>query len=477
MRVFALILVVAAGTLLLTSGSAQDGGSQPGKQEGQKPADKVAELQRERIATLKTMAEVEASLYKSGKTAPDAALEARVLVCEAEFDAAEQGADRVTALKGLIAVLTELEETAKASKVAAEGTEAAVLKVKARRLAAEIRLERLQAKQGGQAKNVEREHGKAVVTSLAAKDVVVAEQFTCQIRAQRHIDVRSLQKGYLEEVHVKEGQAVKQGDVMFKMMPLLYAARLEAELAEVEMAMLNLKSSEKLFQKNFLSEDELALSKAKLAGAQAKAKLAQAELELTIIRAPFDGIVDRLQQQQGSLVTESDALTTLSDNSVMWVYFGVPEANYLEYMARPAKDQEVAVELALASGRKFSQPGEIAAIEAQFDAATGTIPFRADFSNPDGLLRHGMTGTVLLRRTLKGAIVVPRRATFEVLGKLCVYVVDKENVPHQREIAIQREVPEGFVVQQGLDANDRIVLEGVRQIHDGEKLEHELRQP
>jgi membrane fusion protein (multidrug efflux system) len=88
-----------------------------------------------------------------------------------------------------------------------------------------------------------------------------------------------------------------------------------------------------------------------------------------------------------------------------------------------------------------------------------------------------MTGTVLLPRTLKNTIVVPRRATFEVLGKRCVYVVDKENVPHQREITIQRELPEGFVVQQGLDANDRIVLEGVRQIHDGEKLEYELRQP
>ena len=84
-----------------------------------------------------------------------------------------------------------------------------------------------------------------------------------------------------------------------------------------------------------VSQNEVALFEAKLAKAQAKAKLAEAELNFTKVKAPFDGIVDRLHEQQGSLIKEGDILTTLSDNSVMWVYFNVPEARYLEYMASP----------------------------------------------------------------------------------------------------------------------------------------------
>ena len=88
----------------------------------------------------------------------------------------------------------------------------------------------------------------------------------------------------------------------------------------------------------------------------------------------------------------------------------------------------------LANGNKFQQIGKIGAIEAEFNNETGNIPFRADFPNPDGLLRHGQTGTVLIRRVLKDAIVIPQRATFEVLDKRYVYVVDKDDVVHQREI-------------------------------------------
>ena len=216
---------------------------------------------------------------------------------------------------------------------------------------------------------------------------------------------------------------------------------------------------------------------AKLAKAQAKAKLAEAELNFTNVKAPFDGIIDRLHEQQGSLVKEGDILTTLSDNSVMWVYFNVPEARYLEYMADLDQDKEdQQIELVLANGSKFQQTGKIGAIEAKFNNETGNIPFRADFPNPDGLLRHGQTGTVLIHRVLKNAIVIPQRATFEILDKRYVYVVGKDDVVHQREIVVQNELEDIFVIKSGLDVNDKIVLEGVRQVRDGEKVEYEFRQ-
>jgi membrane fusion protein, multidrug efflux system len=322
------------------------------------------------------------------------------------------------------------------------------------------------------------EHHKMVVTSPQAKYVTITRQYVCQIHSQRHIKVRALQNGYLEQIPIKEGQAVKQGEVMFKIVPTLYEARLDAELAEAQLAQLEFNNTKKLFEDKVVSQNEVLLLQAKLAKAQAKAKLSQAELNFATVRAPFDGIVDRLHEQQGSLIKEGDILTTLSDNSLMWVYFNVPEARYLEYMAHLGQDKEdPRIELVLANGSTFQHGGKIGAIEAKFNNETGNIPFRADFPNPDGLLRHGQTGNVLIHRTLNNALVIPQRATFENLDKRYVYVVGKDDVVHQREIVIQNELDDIFVIKTGLDVNDKIVLEGVRQVHDGEKVEFEFRPP
>jgi membrane fusion protein (multidrug efflux system) len=131
----------------------------------------------------------------------------------------------------------------------------------------------------------------------------------------------------------------------------------------------------------------------------------------------------------------------------------------------------------LANGSKFDQVGKIGAIEADFNNTNGNIPFRADFPNPNRLLRHGQTGTVLLSRVQHGAIVIPQRATFEVLQKRYVYVIDEDNVAHQREIEIQNELDDVFVIEKGLGTDDKIVLEGIRQVRDGDTVKCEDEQP
>jgi membrane fusion protein, multidrug efflux system len=188
-------------------------------------------------------------------------------------------------------------------------------------------------------------------------------------------------------------------------------------------------------------------------------------------QAPFDGLVGRFPCQRGSLVLKGETLTTLSDNSLMWVYFNVPEARYLEYMADVSQNKEdPKIELVLANGNKFQHVGKIGAIAAEFNTDTGDIAFRTDFPNPDRLLRHGQTGTVLINRVLKDAIVIPQRATFEILDKRYVYVVDMDHVAHQREIVIQNETEDLFVVKKGVGVGDKIVLEGVRLVRDGDKV-------
>lgn len=322
------------------------------------------------------------------------------------------------------------------------------------------------------------EHHKIVATSPQVTPVTITERYVCQIHSQRHIKVRALETGYLEAIPVKEGQAVKEHDVLFRVRPILYQTRYDAESAEANLKQLKLGYTKKLYQDKVVSKNEVALQEAELAKAQAKAEQAKAELDFATVKAPFDGIVDRLHHQQGSLVQQEEVLTTLSDNSVMWVYFNVPEARYLEYMADLKQHKgDLQIELLLANGEKFDQPGKIGAIEADFNNQTGNIPFRADFPNPDRLLRNGQTGTILIHHVLNDALVIPQRATFEILDKRYVFVVDKDEVAHQREIEVENELDDIFVVKSGVGADDKIVLEGIRQVRDGDKVEYEDRRP
>ena len=170
----------------------------------------------------------------------------------------------------------------------------------------------------------DQEHRKIVLTSPKAMDVAITQRYVCQIHSRRHIDVCALENGYLSEIKVKEGQAVKKGDLMFKIVPTLNKAKLDAESANVI--------------------------------------------------APFDGIVDRLHEQLGSLIKEGDILTTLSDNSVMWVYFNVPEKQYLEYMANRKQHEEDKIELVLANQTSSRSPARSVRSRANSTMRPGTSP-------------------------------------------------------------------------------------------------------
>ncbi|WP_404307159.1 efflux RND transporter periplasmic adaptor subunit [Neorhodopirellula lusitana] len=321
---------------------------------------------------------------------------------------------------------------------------------------------------------------KILVTSAVAKDVISTQRYVCQIHSRRHIEVRALEGGYLEAIPINEGQSVRQGDLMFKILPVLYQARLNSDLAEASLAQIEFDNTKKLFDQNIVSQQEVALAQAKLTKAEAKVQLAKAERDFADVRAPFNGIVDRLMNQQGSLIEEGDILTTLSDNEVMWVYFNVPEARYLEYKAAMDENtggEDLGVELILANHQKFPVPGQISAIEADFNNETGNIAFRSDFANPRGLLRHGQTGTVLLNHLLKDAVVIPQRATYEILDKRYAFVVDADNVIHQREIKLETELDDIFVIREGLQPGERIVLEGIRQVRDGDQVVYEFKDP
>ena len=319
---------------------------------------------------------------------------------------------------------------------------------------------------------------KLVATSPLQKDTTVTKQYVAQIHSVQRIELRALEKGYLEKIYVDEGQHVRQGQLMFQIKPTVYQAELKKSQAEANYVGLEYQNTKKLADKNIVSGSELAMAQAKYDKANADVSLAQTHLQFTTVRAPFSGIMDHFQGRLGSLVDEGDLLTTLSDNSKMWVYFNVPEAEYLAYEAHAkASDSAQKVKLMMANNEVFNQPGLVQTIEADFNNETGNIAFRATFPNPNGLLRNGETGSVLMTVPLKNALIIPQKATFEILEKKYVFVVDKKNVVHQQEIGIASEMPDLYVIKSGITGTDRILLEGLRKVKDGDKVSYEYKAP
>ena len=318
---------------------------------------------------------------------------------------------------------------------------------------------------------------KFLVTSPLRMDTSTTKEYVCQIRAISHIEIMALERGYLQNIYVDEGQRVKKGQLMFQIMPMLYQAEMQKAQAEANFVEIEYLNTKALADSNVVSKNELALAKAKFDKAKAEVALAQAHLGFTQIKAPFDGIMDRFHVRLGSLVDEGELLTSLSDNSKMWVYFNVPEAEYLEYETVIKRDSLVHVNLLMANGKLFKYHGVIETIEADFNNETGNIAFRATFPNPKGLLRHGETGTVLMNVPLKEALLIPQKSTFEVLDKRYVFVIDKDNIVRSRHITISAELPHIYAVNGGLEETDKILLEGLRLVHEGEKINFEFVKP
>ena len=316
--------------------------------------------------------------------------------------------------------------------------------------------------------------GRYPVTTPLVTDTMVQRAYVCQIHSEQHIELRALEEGYLQEILVDEGTHVKEGQLMFRIQPVLYQAEVDKAKAEVEFSQIEYDNTKALADSNVVSPNELAMAKAKLAKAKAKLATEQAHLGFTEIRAPFSGIMGRLHVRKGSMVDDGDLLTELSDNSAMWVYFNVPEAEYLAYQKSALAGQGTKVKLMLADTEIFDQPGEITAIESDFDNKTGNIAFRATFPNPNGLLRHGQTGNILMASHLKDVLLVPQKATFEILDHRYVYVIGKDGIAHATRVEVGAELQHLFVVTDGLKKDDRFLLEGLRKVKDKDKVDYEF---
>jgi membrane fusion protein (multidrug efflux system) len=321
------------------------------------------------------------------------------------------------------------------------------------------------------------EAGKFTVTNPVKIDTSFTKQYVSQIRSVRNIEIRAQEKGYLQNIYVDEGQFVKAGQLLFRIMPKMYEAELLKAKAEAKGAEIELQNAKTLADKNIVSKNEQALAQAKLEQARAEVALAKLHLSFTEIRAPFDGTIDRIPKKLGSLIDEGELLTSLSDNSKMFAYFNVSEPEYLEYQSNVKDRGSSNVSLLLANGQPLKYKGKVEVIESEFDNETGNIAFRASFPNSDKLLRNGETGKVLMTAPIRNALIIPQKATYEIQDKKYVFVVEKNNLIKSVEITVKGEMPDLYVVNSGITAADKILLDGLQKANDNDKIKYDYLDP
>lgn len=320
------------------------------------------------------------------------------------------------------------------------------------------------------------------VIQVIQKDITTNLEYVADIQAVKNVELRARVEGYLDQILVDEGNAVRKGQVLFKINDEEYKAalnkakaNLKVAQAEVNSAQIELDRVKLLVDKNVVAKTELDLAKAKLSIAEANVEQALAEeshaairLSNTEIKSPFDGTIDRIPFKIGSLIREGDLLTTLSDINSMYVYFNVSEVEYLEYF-KSNKDDSLfnqKVELVLADGSVYPCKGKIETMGSEFEPTTGAISLRAVFSNKENLLKHGSTGKIRLKETIKNALLVPQRSTLEIQDKLFVMVVENNMTKLKSFEPLQR-YGHFYIVKSGLTENDVIVYEGIQNLQEG----------
>ncbi|WAK00460.1 efflux RND transporter periplasmic adaptor subunit [Methylobacter sp. YRD-M1] len=321
-----------------------------------------------------------------------------------------------------------------------------------------------------------------VVTPLL-RDTTYSSEYVADIQSVKYVEVRSKVKGYIEKIYVDEGQSVKKGQLLFTLSPLEFEKELQKADAVYKNAIADLKAAEveltnvrRLLEKNIVSKAELAVTKAKVDALKADVEEALAnkeqvalQLSFSRIKAPYDGIINRIPNKVGSLIAEGDMLTSISDNRDVFAYFNLSEIDYLNYIT--AGEQEAkTVSLKLANNVLYGYEGKIEMIESEFDRSTGNIAFRARFPNPDAILKHGASGKIVVNKELKNALQIPQKSTFEIQDKLYVFVVNQEGVLQQRNIIPKMRFPDFYVVESGLSKDEKILFEGAETMRDGNKI-------
>jgi len=327
------------------------------------------------------------------------------------------------------------------------------------------------------------------VRTIGVQSAELQTTYPATIKGVQDVEIRPKVSGFITKLCVKEGQAVKAGQLLFVIDNVTYAAAVRQAKAAVNSAKAQLNTARltynnnmKLFKNNVIGSYELQSAKnnmeaaaAALAQAEASYVSAKENLSFCYVTSPASGVIGDLPYRVGALVSASSQqpLTTVSNISTMQVYFSMTEKELLD-MTKTAgglhaaiKDYP-AVKLQLADGTIYNQPGRVATVSGVIDPTTGSVSMRADFPNPQHLLKSGGSGSIVVPHVSSSAIVIPQDAVAQVQDKHFVYVVGKNNKVKYTAVTIDpKDDGKTYIITSGLKAGDRIVVNGISSLTDG----------
>ena len=314
------------------------------------------------------------------------------------------------------------------------------------------------------------------VQTVTRQDAVVNEEYTANLEGQQNVEIRPKVNGFIQKIYVDEGQEVKKGQLLFKLETQTLNQDAAAAKAAVNAAQVEVDRLKPLVDRKIISNVQLETAKAGLAQAKAAYGSVAASISYGTITSPVNGVVGALPFKEGALVssTMEQPLTTVSDTRVMRAYFAMNEKQMLTFTKTfPGASLEAklkntpAVSLVLVDGSEYAQKGRLQAVQGLVNATTGTTQFRAEFANPQAILRSGSNGVVRIPVQHDNAIVVPQNAVFDMQGKQMIYVVGKDNTVKSKVLTIATTSGKNFIVSEGLEEGEVIVVEGASKLKDG----------
>ncbi|MGI9531735.1 efflux RND transporter periplasmic adaptor subunit [Lutimonas sp.] len=342
------------------------------------------------------------------------------------------------------------------------------------------------------------------VYEIETKSVPIYEEFVGQIYGEKDIPIRARVEGFLEGIHFKEGERVKKGQLLYTIDQDPFEQEVAAKNSLVAQEKTVLVQTENdlariapLAKMSAVSEQELDMAVAKrdaaissLEAAKANLEIARINLGYAMMYAPIDGIIGKTNAREGEFVGKDPnpvILNTVSQLSAIRVQFFLTEQDYLKLaraylteeemeMRRVEGDARAELELILADGSLYDQKGIVDFIDRSIDSSTGSILVQATFPNPQRLIRPGQFARVRIRvRQDDNAIVIPQKCAKELQGQFSVMLVNNDNILESRTIDVSDKVGEFYIIQEGLQNGDKIILEGIQKARSGMEIVPQLK--
>lgn len=325
-----------------------------------------------------------------------------------------------------------------------------------------------------------------IVQTLAGQTTPLMVDLVAEVKAYREVNIYPRISGQLIKQSFKPGQKVKEGELLFSIDPRAYDEAIidaQAKLAEAESVLARARQDvaryKPLLPDNAIPrqtyDQAVAYEQQNTAVAQARrAGLEKARLDRSYadVRSPISGQIGLQKIEVGALATAGQTvLATVSTLDPVVAYFSIPEVNYISFAKRfqaQKRESKAPIDLILADGSTYAQSGQLDFTDRALNPATGTLTLRAVFPNPDGLLRPGMNTRVrIVHEVAQNALLVPQKAVTELLGKQFASVVLAGDKIEQRPIRTGARIGELWLVEEGLKAGERIVVEGLQKARPG----------